>query len=45
MNDELKELLFQLLSQEDKILDDDFFYDAEFDSLIKLLDEIIANDD
>ncbi|WP_191013931.1 hypothetical protein [Treponema zioleckii] len=44
MNQELKMLLIELLKHEDEITDDEFFYDAEYNSLIKMLDEILAND-
>ena len=44
MNRELKMLLIELLKREDEITDDEFFYDAEYRSLIKMLDEILSND-
>ncbi|MBQ4237295.1 MAG: hypothetical protein II716_10720 [Treponema sp.] len=44
MNRELKLLLLELLKREDEITDSDFLYDAEYSALIKMLDEILAND-
>lgn len=44
MNQELKMLLIELLKREDEIADIDFFYDAEYNALIKMLDEILSND-
>ena len=44
MNQELKMLLIELLKREDEITDIDFFYDAEYNALIKMLDEILSND-
>ena len=43
MNRELKMLLIELLKREDEITDDEFFYDVEYRSLIKMLDEILSN--
>lgn len=43
MNFELKLILIELLKREDDITDDDFFYDTEYDALIKMLDEISQN--
>ncbi len=44
MNHELKMLLIEILKRGDEITDSDFFYEAEYSSLIKMLDEILAND-
>ena len=44
MNRELKLLLLELLKRENEITDSDFLYDAEYSALIKMLDEILAND-
>lgn len=44
MNEELRLLLVEMLRRQNEILDPDCFYDTEFDALIKMLDEIIAND-
>jgi len=44
MNYELKQLLIELLKREDDIVDVDFFYDTEFDALMKMFDEILSND-
>ncbi|WP_191013997.1 hypothetical protein [Treponema zioleckii] len=44
MNQELKMLLIELLKCEGEISDDEFFFDAEYNSLIKMLAEILAND-
>ena len=44
MNQELKMLLIELLKREDEITDINFFYDAEYNALIKMLDEILSND-
>lgn len=44
MNYELKQLLIELLKHEDEIVDSDYFYDAEYDALIKMLDEILASE-
>lgn len=44
MNYELRQLLIKLLEREDDIVDIDFFYDTEFDALMKMFDEILSNE-
>ncbi|MBR4629558.1 MAG: hypothetical protein IKO57_03825 [Treponema sp.] len=44
MNSELRELLIELLKRGDEICDNDCFYLTEYERLIKMLDEILAND-
>lgn len=44
MNRELKLLLIELLKREDDITDDDFFYDSEYENLMKMLEEIAENE-
>ena len=44
MNSELRELLIEILKRGDDFCDEDCFYLTEYERLIKMLDEILAND-
>lgn len=44
MNTELQKLLIEILCHKEDIIDMDTCYDAEFDGLMDLLDDILSND-